>query len=164
MPDRIQRVPTAFGRLLSLASGDGPHVLADDLRATLDLLQFYGMTQFARVDTTDAVAAEGTVLEQVVPDGQIWVLFAMHFVVQKTATMTALRVSLAWGQAGLPMVVHSDELGPFGATETGLISTGLMLPYPKILLPGMNARGRLDVLGTDATAACTFSAGIGRLG
>lgn len=164
MPEKIQRVPAGLNALLSLAGGRTPQELLEQVRGTLDLIQFYGLTQYARLDTTDAAAAEGTVLEQVVPANQIWIVSAIHAVIVKTATMTALRVSLAWGEAGLPMVVHAESLGPFGATETGTITTGLQLPYPKVLLPGMNVRARLDILGTDATANFTLSAGVGRLG
>lgn len=164
MPDKIQRVARALNSLLSQQGGQTPLALNDNLQGTIDLLQFYGMTQYARVDVANAAAAEGTVLELVVPANQLWVLFAMHAVVVKTATMTACRISLAWGEAGSPMVVWAEALGPFGATETGTITSGLQLPYPKILLPGMNCRGRIDIIGTDATADFTFSAGIGRLG
>lgn len=165
MPFLIQRVPRALLNLLSLQGGTTPAELEDRARATIDLLQCYGMTQLQLRQNANAALAEGGTVSVSVPEGETWVLFSAALLIQKTATMTALRASI---QIGINFADRSavacEELGPFGATETGSARMAVNMPYPRILPSGFAVVGSLDILGTDATANCLLTAQVGVLG
>lgn len=80
MADRftIQRVPRGVLELLGLrGSGDLPHDMAQEVRATLDIAPFYGMDLLRTVSNLNAAPGTGwntsaTVLT--VPAGEIWVM------------------------------------------------------------------------------------------
>jgi hypothetical protein len=166
-PQSIQRVPTGLLNLLSMASsGENPRDLAATVSGVLDLLQFYGLQQRQIIFATNAATAEGTAVP--IPALTTWgVLFAANFTVAKTATMTALRAGifvLRGSSPPTPMLMMAEELGPFGATETGSASFAFVPPYPLLLPPGSLIQGIPQIIGTDATANCTVVAEIGILG
>lgn len=167
-PQDIQRVPLGLLNVLSMAaSGENPRILASQVAGVLELLQFYGLTQRQVLIGTDAALAEGGSIS-VTPSLTAWaVLFAMSVSVTKTATMTALRAAcfIRRSGVGVPQMYASDDLGPFGATETGTASV-VYVPgsAPLLLPPGTVLTGLPQIIGTDATAAVTVQAEIGLLG
>lgn len=165
MPFRIQRVPVGLLNLLSIAGGATPTELEDRVRSTLDLLQFYGVQQRQTFSANDPAAAEGTGVNLVLPNA--WgVLFAASVTIIKTATMTALRGAVAIrynGDVNQEEGLASEELGPFGATETGAVSVIPLLPYPRLLPPNTRILGRASIIGTDATCNLTVGANFGVL-
>lgn len=165
MPFRIQRVPRGLSDLLSIFGGQSPTELEDRSRLTLESLQFYGTTQLQTAATTNAATAENTSVTVILSATRWTVLFAAHGTVVKTATMTALRadVTLNRGTNFSPLL-FSEELGPFGATETGNASFGGWLPYPLVCPPGTQVLCTPRVLGTDATANVSVFAEYGTLG
>lgn len=161
----IQRVPNALGQLLSTFGGQTPRELEDSVQGVLDLLQFYGLTQLQNQQVVDAAMAEGaTTLTLTVPGNQHWVLFAAHMNVAKTATMTALSLAVQFGPPNQLNLLAAEEFTAFGATVTGGARCGGHTPYPRLLLPGWQIRGNLDILGTDATASAVLAAQVGVLG
>lgn len=166
MPFRIQRVPRGLNDLLSSFGGATPTELEDRTRATLETLQFYGTTQLQAGSANAPAAAEAASIALVLAATRWTVLFNAQGQVVKTATMTALRlaVSLNRNVQGGSAILFSEELGPFGATETGFARIGGMLPYPLLCPPGSAVQTTLDILGTDATANISVVAEFGVLG
>lgn len=156
----IQRQPRGLADLLGSFGGETPRALAAEAQGVIDMAQFYGRSQVQTLSATDAALAEAGLITITVPSSQHWLLFQTSYVVVKTATMTALRVGLQVDN----VTAFSEELGPFGATETGTCSNGIILPYPYLLLPGARVNFRLQILGTDATANCGLTIVAGVLG
>lgn len=171
MPFRIQRVPQGLLNLLSIFGGTTPQELEDRVRASIDLTQFYGLQQIRFLQETNAALAEGSAVSVLSAasgtDGlakQWCVLFHCTGIFQKTATATALRGAMQIArQSGNYTPVASEELGPFGATETGSTDVCFVPPYPMLLVPPWDIRAALRILGTDATAVVTSQALVGVL-
>lgn len=164
MPFRIFRVPRGLNELLSLQGGETPRELEDRLRASIDILQFYGLQQ-RQVLTQQGVIAEGGSISVVLPSN--WcVLFSASLTITKTATMTALRAALVLQRDGLVNILQSTdmELGPFGATETGPASVAFWAPVPILCKPIAAVGAQLQILGTDANATVSCTAEVGVLG
>lgn len=162
--DKIQRVPKGLLELLSLAGGQTPFLLDGIVRGQLDLLQFYGQTQLQTVTANNAAAAEA--VQVIAQLGPSWtVLFSLQATIVKTATMTALRGAVALNrQAGLLMQIRQEELGPFGATETGIVSVCQFFPYPLLCPPNSEVIASCPIIGTDANANVSVRAEFGVLG
>jgi hypothetical protein len=165
MPWPIQRVPQGLGTLLSTFGGQTPQVLADELRCSLEMLQFYGLTQLQTQFTNNAATAEGAAITIVLSTSAWCVLYGLHGTVAKTATMTAARSTVAVNRnTQFGSLCFHAEHGPFGATETGNASVGGRLPYPLLCPPGSSVEHRLNILGTDANANISLFAEFGILG
>lgn len=164
MPFGIQRVPRGLADLLNIFGGATPRELEDRIRGSLDMLQMYGTTQLQSAAATNAAAAENAAVAVILSSTRWTVLFAAHGTVVKTATVTALRadVTLNRGTQFSPLL-FADELGPFGATETGNASFGGMLPYPLLCPPGSLVQCTARIIGTDATANVSVFAEFGTL-
>lgn len=165
MSEKIQRVPRGLGEVLSTFGGVTPQSIEDAVRGVLELLQFYGLTQLQSAFATNAAAAEGTAVT-VTPSASAWtILFGVTGVIGKTATMTALRGELSMNRrTQFGSFLFSDELGPFGATETGNATFGWRAPYPLLLPPGSTISCTPTIIGTDATAVVSVFAEFGTLG
>jgi len=159
MSQKIQRVPKGLADALSLAGSFAPASLMDEVRGTLELLQFFGQQQRSRFSNS-GTPAEAVPVVLSVPNNQWWVLFAAATGATKTATMTALRVALFVNT----IVVNSVEGGPFGATETGVVHCSFVPGYPLLLAPGGSILGSCPIIGTDATATVTIQCEVGVLG
>lgn len=163
----IQRFPAGLLNLLNMAaSGRTPSHIDDTIFGTIDLLQFYGQTQVQTAQTNNAAVAEG-VSVSVIPSATSWtLLFAAQVMIVKTATMTALRGSVSYQRSNVNLLQRliEDQLGPFGATETGTCSLGWVAPYPFLLPPGSIITGSAPVIGTDATCDLTVRCEFGLLG
>jgi hypothetical protein len=155
MPFKIQRVPRGLGQLLNLFGG------------TIDLLQFYGQTQLSYGQANNAALAEGGAIAlNLAAPNTVCVLFNVWCAIVKTATMTALAASveLNRGAGAAASIFAENDLGPFGATATGLVIVGGMLPYPVLCSQTAAVNARLNILGTDANANVTIYAEYGILG
>jgi hypothetical protein len=169
VPFKIQRVPRGLQNLLSTSGGNTPVDLEDRVQASLDLLQFYGATQLNSAFDSAVIVEGGSVSMTLnttpasVPTP--WVLlYALWATVLKTATMTAGAAAIELNRGTTHnMLVAAKEVGPFGATESGNIVFGGLLPYPLLCPPGSVARTRLNILGTDANATCSIFAEFGVL-
>lgn len=166
MPFKIQRVPRGLNNLLSISGGETPTALEDRVQASLDLLQFYGLTQLQTATQTAPAQVEAAATASAILNATSWcVLYSVWGVVVKTATMTACRVTLELNRGALhSAALFAAELGPFGATETGNAVCGGLLPYPLLCPPGSFTQLRLNILGTDPNANCTIFAEFGVLG
>lgn len=144
-----------------------PQELLTDLRPMLDLLQFYGLQQRTNVAVASAALAEGAVI-QIAPSRTQWfILFDATLTITKTATMTALTGQVAMrynADLNQEVGLKSEQLGPFGATETGQVSVIWTAPYPRICPPNTEILGRCPIIGTDANAAVVIGANCGILG
>jgi len=159
-------VPVGLLNVLnSVTSGDNPRILRDEVQGVLELLQFYGLNQRQVLVTINAALTEGTPLSQVLPNS--WcVLFGVEIQIIKTATLTALRGSISLSRAaqGAAIAVKSEDLGPFGATETGTARMAYQCPYPLLMPPLSTVISRADIIGTDANVNATLSVEVGVLG
>ena len=164
MPLPISRVPRGLSDLLTIFGGQSPQVLSEAVMGVIDVREFYGLVNFTTLATSNAALAEGSAVSLTVPVGQIWLLYSLHATIVKTATQTALRADLQIGQGGNFGVVAAEELGPFGATETGDARFAYVPGTPRILLPNFQVRCQLEILGTDATANVSVVAAVGVLG
>lgn len=161
----VQRTPLGLLDLLNMKGVENlPDALARELRPTLELLQFYGLSQRQVVSNANAALTEGTVLGIVLPAA--WcVLFFAELQITKTGTLTALRGSISLQRGiGSSVAIAAEELGPFGATETGTARMAAVPPYPLLLPPNSLLISRADIIGTDANVAATIAAEIGVLG
>lgn len=166
MPLKIQRVPRGLIELLNMSGGETPRELEDRVRATLDLLQVYGLMQRRIFSANNAAAAEGTAV-QVIPSSTQWtILFDLGCTIIKTATVTALRAAVEISlnnDVNQVIGLESAELGPFGATETGAAGFAHNCPYPRILPPNTAFQARPNIIGTDATCNISVFAHVGVL-
>jgi hypothetical protein len=164
-PQSIQRFPAGLLNVLNMQSaGETPRELASSISGVLELLQYYGLTQRQTLFATNGALAEAGFVSLAALT--TWaVLFAATASVAKTATMTALRAAVFVQRGtGLGIPVVSEELGPFGATETGTVTACFVSPYGILLPPGSVISASPQIIGTDATAACTVTADLGVLG
>lgn len=161
---KIQRVPRGLNELLSIAGGQTPTHLHDNVQASIELLQFYAMQQLQTSFTNNPALAEGSSVAVITPNA--WcLLFGAAFTITKTATATALRATISLQRTtGVQTPLVSQDLGPFGATETGACNLCFWAPYPILLPPLSQIVGVLNILGTDANAATTIRAEFGVIG
>lgn len=169
MPGLIQRVPPGLANVLGVYGAEQPNRLLDEVRATMDLLQFYALNQRQYRSSTDAAMAEGGSVGLTLSPAQSnqWaLLIGLDFGVLKTATMTALSTSLLMGRPGTAtlITVAANEFQRFGATETGYARVVYRPDTPVICPPGSTIFGAIDILGTDATCNGTITAEWGLLG
>jgi len=167
VPFRIQRVPRGLNELLSIFGGSTPTELEDRVQATLDLLQMYGLTQEQVRGANNPAEVENGTVGFVLSTTQWTVLFDLTATFIKTATMTALRASCGIrisSDVSQEVTLGSDQLGPFGATETGAAMLIPALPYPRLLAPNTLVWGRPNIIGTDANVNITVGAHFGVVG
>jgi len=164
VPLPIQRSPRGLNTLLSLFGGQTPQMLADQVSASLEMLQFYGLTQLQTRSASNAALAQGGTLTITVPDAETWVLFNAAGLIARTATQTALAASVQIGPTGGAVAVARNEATNFGATVLGSWRVPFVAPYPRVLLPGHAVSLALDTLGTDANANVLLSVAVGVLG
>lgn len=165
MAFRIQRVPRGLNNLLNIFGGGTPVDLEDRIRGTLELLQMYGTTQLQSQSANTAAAVEGAGTPVTLSQSSWTVLFMATGIIVKTATMTALRGRIAINRVvqNSP-ILFAEELGPFGATETGNVNFGGLLPYPLLCPPGTIVSATPEIIGTDANANVTTVVEFGVLG
>lgn len=165
MTFKIQRVPLGLQSVLATSGGETPRELAKEIRGCVDVLQLYGLTQLQSNQANAAALAEGTNVTLTLSQTAWTIVYCLQGSIIKTATMTALRASVSLNRrSGASPNVFSEELGPFGANETGLVAFGGYLPYPVVCPPGTTAQLFLQILGTDATCNATILAEFGVLG
>ena len=159
MPFTIQRNPKSLGSLLSTFGGETPRVMADQVYAGVDLLQFYGgQRQLAQIN--NGTLAQGQSLpagSSIMPPNVPFVLYGASLSITRTATMTNLGLSIWIGIGNTGYAVASAEFQRFGATALGVAKLSWYAPYPIVLPAGTSVFSTLDMLGTDATANAGFS-------
>lgn len=164
MAFKIQRVPRGLNELLSIAGGATPVELEERTRGTLELLQFYASTQLQAVSANNAAVVEANTLLVKMSAERWTVLFSASATFVKTATVTALRGTISLNRrTPFDAVLFTEELGPFGATETGGANFGGMLPYPLLCPPDSILRVTPNIIGTDANVNATIIAEFGLL-
>jgi len=165
VPETVQRVPRGLGEVLSTFGGVTPHTIEDAIRGALDLLQFYGLTQLQTGFANNAAAAEGTAVSLVLSANAWTILFGVTGNITKTGTVTALRGNVTMNRrTQFDALLFSEELGPFGATETGNAAWGGRLPYPLLMPPGSFVSATPAIIGTDANVNVSVFAEFGTLG
>lgn len=155
----IQRVPRGLTNVLGQVGAVSPAALEDRVRATLEMLQFYGQTQAQQLVATDAALASGTNLTLIVPQGQVWIVFAAQAQIVEDAAMTVLDLFLGVGFNGGTVLAARHD-GVFTAGR--IFASALHLPYPRVLMPGQFI-GALPIYAGVATANVNISAQVGVL-
>lgn len=164
----IQRVPRGLSDLLSIFGGRQPQGLEESVRPTLDLLQFYGLTQRQTLFTGGTVTEGNSV--SLTMSAQNWtVLFGVHASFTKTATLTALNGAVfldrsSGGSSAVNLCLFSEDFTAFGATVTGVVNVGGLLPYAMACPPGSRVLAVPQIIGTDANNAIGLTAEFGVLG
>jgi hypothetical protein len=163
VPFPIQRVAQGLLNLLSLQGGNGPHALEENVRSILDVMQLYGLQQLQTLSAS-ANPAEGSSVSLSLSASSWTVLFGCSAEFTKTATLTALRGQVALTRSGFTQPLAAEELGPFGATETGVATVAFWAPYPIVCPPGSLVTAVPTIIGTDASVFTTARAHFGVLG
>jgi hypothetical protein len=160
----IQRVPRGLADLLSLAGGNSPSRLADEVVPQLDLLQLYGMTQLQTRTSTDPAVVQGSGTGVTLSASSWSILFGADVGVTQAAAMTALSLGLIIrrGTPGFTGIATKDHLGAFSAG--GFSTLAWRAPYPLVCPPGTVVFGGIDKLAGVANAALTFTVEFGILG
>lgn len=160
---QIQRVAGGIQNVLNLFGPPTFNELEANLQGTINLLQFYALAQRSMVSNANAALAEATALD--IGPFSVWTLImGVELRIVKTATVTALRASIAASRGNTFQTLVAEELGPFGATETGIAKVVKWFDEPLICPPGTILRGLVDILGTDANCSATIQAEVGALG
>lgn len=171
-PDRllIQRIPRALQNILSLQGADTPHFLSDEVVGTIELLQLYGLNQLQTAAVNNAALGESGTLA-ITPAAFVgatnawFMLYAVYANFGKTGTQTALRGEVYLNRtAGASLLLFSESLGPFGATETGTAGVGGFLPTPLLCPPQSQVFLTPTVIGTDANVNASLVCEFGLLG
>lgn len=164
MAEQIQRQPGGLAELLLTFGGVTPREIAPEVKGVLELLQFYGLGT-RRIITASGAPVEGGALTVATPAN--WsVLFAAETNFTKTATLTALSVSLMvsrFPNISEAICVAAAEYTAFGATATGGTRLPFVPPYAWLLPPLTNIFAVPDIIGTDATLTMGVRAEIGVL-
>ena len=166
-----QRYPAGLLELLgSKSSGINPDSIAPTIQGSVDLTQFYGLSQEAYKQEPNSgftAIAEGAGLTLTVPGDQWWLLHDLSMVIEKTATATAGQFSL-WQRNGTlgPFVGLASGPNqyayPWGSTAAPLSLVAFFNPaIPRLLRPGTVLYGTCDILGTDARVNARLSARVG---
>lgn len=171
MSEKIQRVPRGLLELLSIHGGLSTKMLRDDVGGVLEQLQFYGLMQRQTLEVQNAALTEANQVGLVTGPAAVsaatrsWaVLFGASVHVLKTATQTALDVSLSITRGGgAALFVANKVFTPFGAGETGTSSFGWFAPYPLLMPPTWDVNALLGILAGDANANVTLRAEVGVL-
>jgi hypothetical protein len=163
VPFRIQRVARGLGDVLSIFGGQAPSELEDRVRATLDLLQFYGLTQRQQFSNS-GVTAEGANLSIVLPNS--WcVLFAASVSCATTAALTiaGIGVSIQRGTGNAQQPV-SYSLYNITVGAGGALLDTFVPPYPLLLPPGSVISGIPHQLIGEGNVTLQVQCDVGVLG
>lgn len=164
-PGDIQRFPQGLLNVLGMQSaGQTPAQLAASIAGTLELLQFYGLTQRQVLVATNAAIATNTPLTLALTPPSSWgVLFGLSASLGETATIGNVQslLSLQRGASGAFHGVSFYE--SLNVAAGGVHGNEFWCPYPLLLPPSSSARVVFQFT-TDATASIGLSAEIGLLG
>lgn len=159
MPDqKIQRVPRGLNELLSLSGGQTPADLEAKVQPSLDLLQFYGLTQRRIITAVNPAQPSGTAVSIPFPNLLGWnLLFACSYAANGNAAFTTLAIQLRVN--GIKVAFYNVP-NPAVAMEN---SISFVPPYPMMLEPGSLVEGFLTTAGAAnaATAIQLLAAPIG---
>lgn len=163
MPFLIQRVPRGLNELLSIFGGQTPKEMEDRVRGSLELMQFYGSMLRRNFSSAATPTAQNAILSATITTN--WaVLFSASCQAARTATMTALRMSVfVSGPGGISSCVVAGEASPYAATALGTYRLQWFAPYPVLIPPNTNIFANVDSLGTDATVTIVASCDLGIL-
>lgn len=162
-------------QVLSIYGGHAPNELEERVRATIDLLQFYGLQQRRVVLATNAALASGGSIDlrstvANVPATETWaLLFGGSAGVLKVAATTDVALNLQMTRGGLSNSItlatgSSAQLGNYGAAALGSATVNFWADTPVLLAPPWNMHAQLVNLAGVANASVSVIAEIGVLG
>lgn len=141
---KIQTSPPGLLNLLGMVgSGQEPVMLADEVRGTFELLDFYAARYIDVLENTSAVArAAGNTVSLVAPPRETWILYAAQCSIGANAGDTA-RMSIRVRTGAIQCTVFSsyEQTATIASASLG---GGVLFPRPLILRPGMEILSRLD--------------------
>jgi hypothetical protein len=140
MPDRIQRVPRGLNELLTLSGGKTPIELEERVQASLDLLQFYGLTQRRVVTAVNAAIGSAVSLPVALP-GSWNLLYIASMTCVGNAAMTSLVIHVTLN--GIKIASFEP---PYLTAALGH-SANFVAPYPLLLEPGAVLAGIAEFTG-----------------
>jgi len=162
VPFKIQRVPTGLSQVLTIFGGQTPQELEDRVRATIDVLQAYGLTQRQQLVAANAAVAEGANLSIVLPAS--WcILFAASISIAAAVGLVGAGFGMAVSRGGgaqQPVSFDKVDLAVAG----GAIVNAFVPSYPLLLPPNSVISGVPYWLNGAATADAQVQCDVGVLG
>jgi len=144
---KIQATPRGFLQFLGMVgSGVPPTSMGDDVRATIDMLHFYGQGRLQRAGSTGlgAGTATGASHTHTVPTGEAWILVAGNATIGPVALNDQVRSSFrVITKDGFSVQVAQSEL-MVAATANAILSLGFTFPQPFMLVAGESIRVTLN--------------------
>lgn len=136
-PLDIQRVPVGLTDLLGLrATGDSPHVIGQEIRGSIDLLDLYTAyrVEFLQGSTAN-VAALGFLTSSIgpVPNGEMWVVYQIGYYSAAFAAATDCRFAGSLQRQGISNPMPFTET--FSVTTAGQAAAGVLFPRPIVMMP-----------------------------
>lgn len=159
----VQRYPIGLTTLLDFKGLSPPSQFSELVHGSVDLMQFYGQTQLQRRIANNAALAQGGSVTMTVPNSEAWVLFSMQGAVTTAVAMTAVRVGLTLGQPALQATFASSPNGHFTPAVVANQGFAVLMPYPRLLLPGTELGVALEVLVGVANANVSLIVQVGVL-
>jgi len=156
----IQRYPRGFTDLLSIKGQSPPSNLGDSIIPTLDVMQFYGLSQQQSQFAQNAAIATDTNLNVSPPSDQHWLLFRFFARIVEQAAMTYVDLALTL-DPNQQTVAYQAYTAPMIA---GRVRRAVFIPpEPILLLPGQRI-GVSSFFAGVATADLSINAVVGVLG
>jgi len=155
----IQRYPRGLTDLLSIKGISAPSNLGDSIIPTLNVMQFYGLSQQQSQFAQNAVIPTDTNLNVTVPPNQYWLLFRVFARVVEQAAMTYLDLALTL-DPNQQTVKYEAFNAPMIATR---VRRAVFIPAePILMLPGQRI-GVSSFFAGVATADLSLNAVVGVL-
>lgn len=166
MPNKIQRVPRGLAELLSTFGGQTPIELEDRVRAQIDSLQFYGLSQrtFASANSGGPAASSLTTPQAVViPSSTSWsVLFAAKAGIQPVqAATTEVGFAILLARSGSPPTqgfafLNNVDMVPVVGSNLFVTYPGPLLMLPPGAQVGVLLYSTLGAAAQPVTIDCEF--------
>lgn len=136
-PLDIQRVAVGLTDLLGLrATGDSPHQIGQEVRATLEMLDLYTAyrVEFLQGATAN-VAALGFLTSSIgaVPNGEMWLVYQIGYFSGAFAAATDCRFAGSLQRQGVSNPMPFTDT--FTVTTAGQAAAGVMFPRPIVMMP-----------------------------
>ena len=143
MPNKIQRYAAGLLNLTGITGGRAPDQLADEIRPTLDLTEYYAVRNLASTREIGTVNALGSVVDVDVPTGQIWRVLCVDTRITGTTAgqVISIGTSIRVGGSGDRIrILSPDARTVVTNADEETFSTG---PVSFYLPPGSVIQGRI---------------------
>lgn len=159
---KIQRTPSGLLQFLGMVgTGVPPTLMADDVRATFNVLPFYGVSLMTGQSANGTLTNAGDNVELLVPAGQQWVLLAAQGTVTLGAANETARLALqivARNNQRIRVATGPELFAGLGTAIGDIVSVATTFPQPLVLASGMGLRCSLEMDGLAAARNANVAA------